>query len=238
MHRRRPSASASRSAPPRVERGSTPSCPIFIAEQLPASAELLGLPGQAALAARRRATSSTSSSSAPTTQLSVGLRRHRSGGPFREFDSHTYYHRGLVRWQHRFAGGAHAHGDAVGRLRRALRAQRRRRQRAPTQRRRRTFDYGLRAVYRLPLARLLRFDAGLDFEGTRCTLARGRTRSAACRARATPATSSAAPSPNPTKRCYRSHDRLHQPHRAVRRAHLRALPAAAHDHAAAPPRDL
>ncbi len=102
-------------------------------------------------------------------ELAVGLVDNTTGGPFHEFDQHTYFHRGLLRWQHRFAGGAtlsvtpsvgydvpygldvtvgngtYTHTDGqVG--------------------------WGLRAIYQLPISRLLRLSAGLDYEGTRYTL--------------------------------------------------------------------
>ena len=38
-------------------------------------------------------------------ELQVGL-VDTNGGPFHEFDQHTFFHRGLARWTHRFAGGA------------------------------------------------------------------------------------------------------------------------------------
>ena len=61
---------------------------------------------QAALAARRRATTSTSSSSAATTSIHVVARVDADPALFHEFDSHTYFHRILSRWLHRFACGA------------------------------------------------------------------------------------------------------------------------------------
>ncbi|MCU1280293.1 MAG: TonB family protein / TonB-dependent receptor [bacterium] len=100
--------------------------------------------------------------------LDVGL-VDTTGGPFHEFKQHTFFHRGLVRWSHRFDGGAslsvtpsigydvpygldvtvgngtYSHTD--GQL-----------------------SYSLRALYHLPISRELRFDAGLDYEGTRYTL--------------------------------------------------------------------
>jgi hypothetical protein len=101
-------------------------------------------------------------------QLAVGL-VDTTGGPFHEFDQHTYFHRGLARWQHRFAGGATLsvtpsvgydvpYGLAVtvgngifthtdGQL-----------------------GWALRAVYHQPISRSMRLSAGLDYEGTRFTL--------------------------------------------------------------------
>jgi hypothetical protein len=100
--------------------------------------------------------------------LLVGL-TDVTGGPFHEFSQHTFFHRGLVRWTHRFQSGAllsvtpsfgydvpygldvtvgngsYSHTD--GQL-----------------------SYSLRALYHLPLKRWLRLDAGLDYEGTRYTL--------------------------------------------------------------------
>jgi hypothetical protein len=86
-----------------------------------------------------------------------------------EFESHTYYHRILARWQHRFAnrsvltvtpsfgydvpfnlnatfGNTNIHVDAE------------------------TFEYNLRATWRMPLSRQVRLDAGLDLEGNRWTV--------------------------------------------------------------------
>ena len=101
-------------------------------------------------------------------ELAVGL-VDTNGGPFHEFDQHTYFHRGLVRWQHRFEGGAtlsvtpsvgydvpygldttvgngmYEHTDGQ-------------------------IGWSLRAVYQQPISRLVRFSAGLDYEGTRYTL--------------------------------------------------------------------
>ena len=101
-------------------------------------------------------------------ELLVGL-VDTAGGPFHEFDQHTFFHRGLVRWSHHFDGGAslsitpsvgydvpygldvtfgngtYSHTD--GQL-----------------------SYSLRALYHLPISRFLRLDAGLDYEGTRYTL--------------------------------------------------------------------
>ena len=100
--------------------------------------------------------------------LEVGL-VDTAGGSFHQFSQHTFFHRGLVRWTHRFAGGAtlsvtpsvgydvpygldvtvgngsYSHTD--GQL-----------------------SYSLRALYHLPISRQLRLDAGLDYEGTRYTL--------------------------------------------------------------------
>ncbi|MCU1278027.1 MAG: TonB family protein / TonB-dependent receptor, partial [bacterium] len=101
-------------------------------------------------------------------QLDVGL-TDTAGGPFREFAQHTFFHRGLIRWTHRFDGGATLsvtpsvgydvpygldvtvgnglYSNTDGEL-----------------------SFSLRALYHLPISRVLRFDAGLDYEGTRSTL--------------------------------------------------------------------
>lgn len=81
-------------------------------------------------------------------------------------DSHSFYHRGLVRWQHRFQGGATLESSVSagydvpfqivfteGNTSRVFDQQ--------------TFSYGLRTVARVPLAEWLRLDAGVDFEGNR-----------------------------------------------------------------------
>ena len=81
-------------------------------------------------------------------------------------DTHTYFHRGLVRWQHRFDGAAtlettlslgydvpvefsftEANAD-----------------RTVSEK---ELEYSLRTVVRLPVTSWLRLDAGLDYEGTR-----------------------------------------------------------------------
>ena len=101
-------------------------------------------------------------------QLAVGL-VDTTGGPFHEFDQHTYFHRGLFRWKHSFSGGGaltvtpsfgydvpYSLGVTIGNT---------------------TYSHtdgqlgwGLRAIYHLPISRALRFEAGLDYEGTRFTL--------------------------------------------------------------------
>ena len=101
-------------------------------------------------------------------ELQVGL-VDNTGGPFHEFDQHTFFHRGLVRWTHRFGRGAtlsitpsvgydvpyglvttvgngnYEHNDAQ-------------------------LGWGLRAIYHQPLGKMLRFSAGLDYEGTEYNL--------------------------------------------------------------------
>ncbi len=80
-------------------------------------------------------------------------------------DSHTFFHRGLVRWLHRFGGGATIETTAslgydvplqfsfvAGNSPRSVDWQ--------------NFEYDLRSVARFPLADWLRLDAGLDYEGT------------------------------------------------------------------------
>ena len=82
------------------------------------------------------------------------------------FDSHTYYHRILARWLHRFASRAtltvtpsigydvpFEFKAQFGNTIVAVDAE--------------TLEYNLRAAYRVPLGAHLRFDAGLDFEGNR-----------------------------------------------------------------------
>jgi TonB family protein len=83
-----------------------------------------------------------------------------------EFDSHTYYHRVLARWLHRFAGGGtltvtpsvgydvpFAFKATIGNTLVSVDAG--------------TFEYNLRATFRQPIGRRLRLDAGVDFEGNR-----------------------------------------------------------------------
>jgi hypothetical protein len=85
------------------------------------------------------------------------------------FDNHTYYHRGMVRWRHRFANGAtftltpsigydvpYSLTTSVGT--------------APFNNRNGQLEYNLRAIYRAQLFPSLRMDAGVDYEGTRYTL--------------------------------------------------------------------
>lgn len=82
------------------------------------------------------------------------------------FNSHTYYHRLLARWLHRFAGRGtltvtpsvgydvpFAFSGAFGNTRVEVSAG--------------TLEYSLRSVFRQPLGRRLRLDLGLDFEGNR-----------------------------------------------------------------------
>ncbi|MDB4970273.1 MAG: TonB family protein / TonB-dependent receptor, partial [Myxococcales bacterium] len=89
---------------------------------------------------------------------------------FHHFVQHTYYHRGLLRWLHRFDGGAslsvtpsvgydvpynltttYGNNNSYGNDNHQL-------------------GYSLRALYRTPLGRRLKLDAGVDYEGTRFTL--------------------------------------------------------------------
>ena len=65
-------------------------------------------------------------------QLKLVGARSRTTRSSATVDSHTYFHRGLVSWAHRFERGAHAHGHAVGRLRRPLRPGRARSATTPT----------------------------------------------------------------------------------------------------------
>jgi hypothetical protein len=81
-------------------------------------------------------------------------------------DAHTYYHRALARWQHRFKSRAtltvtpsigfdvpFQFKAEFGNTEISVDAQ--------------TLEYNLRATLRQPLFRWLRFDAGVDFEGNR-----------------------------------------------------------------------
>jgi TonB family protein len=83
-----------------------------------------------------------------------------------EFDSHTYYHRVLARWQHRFASRAtltvtpsvgydvpFEFKGTFGNTVVSVDGE--------------TFEYNLRAALRQPLGRHLRLDVGVDFEGNR-----------------------------------------------------------------------
>ena len=85
------------------------------------------------------------------------------------FGSHTYYHRILSRWLHRFASRAtltvtpsigydvpFEFNAQLGNTLLSADAE--------------TFEYNLRAAYRLPLGSHVRFDAGLDLEGNRWKL--------------------------------------------------------------------
>jgi hypothetical protein len=86
-----------------------------------------------------------------------------------EFDTHTYYHRGLVRWTHRFENGAtfsvtpsvgydlpYNLGVALGNT--------------PFQITSGQLEYNLRAIAHIPLHKMVRLDAGIDYEGTRYNL--------------------------------------------------------------------
>jgi TonB family protein len=83
-----------------------------------------------------------------------------------EFASHTYYHRAFVRWFHRFANRAtltvtpsvgydvpFQFAATIGNTSFSVDAE--------------TLEYSLRAAFRQPIWRWLRFDAGIDFEGNR-----------------------------------------------------------------------
>ncbi len=92
-----------------------------------------------------------------------------------QFNSHTYYHRILARWIHRFASRATLtvtpsigydepfqfnaqFGNTIVAIGEG------------------TLEYNLRAALRMPLGTHFRFDAGLDLEGNRWTLSTGRAR--------------------------------------------------------------
>ncbi len=81
-------------------------------------------------------------------------------------DSHTYFHRGLVRWQHRFGEGATLETTAsvgydVPFQFTFVQGN------SPLLVDQQNLAYGLRSVARVPLASWLRLDAGIDYEGTR-----------------------------------------------------------------------
>jgi len=86
-----------------------------------------------------------------------------------QFDGHTFYHRVLARWTHRFANRGtltvtpsigydqpFQFKATIGNVVVGVDAA--------------TFEYNLRAVLRQPLFRSLRLDVGVDFEGNRWTL--------------------------------------------------------------------
>jgi hypothetical protein len=85
------------------------------------------------------------------------------------FNNHTYYHRGLVRWRHRFHNGASfmlipsVGYDVPYGLHTDVGA-------APFSNTNGQLEYNLRALYRAQLFSSLRLDLGLDYEGTRYTL--------------------------------------------------------------------
>jgi hypothetical protein len=85
------------------------------------------------------------------------------------FQNRTFYHRGLLRWVHRFASGATlsvtpsvGYDQPYG-LATTL-------QSSPFSNTNAQLEYNLRAVARVPVRPWLRLDAGLDYEGTRYTL--------------------------------------------------------------------
>jgi TonB family protein len=86
-----------------------------------------------------------------------------------DVESHTYFHRGVVDWQHRFArGGTFTLVSSVGYdvpfgLGVSYGA-------VPSTLDQHAFGYATRAVARLPLGQALRLDGGVDFEGQRFVL--------------------------------------------------------------------
>ncbi len=86
------------------------------------------------------------------------------------FNSHTYYHRVLARWTHRFASGAtltvtpSAGYDVPFQISAQF-------GNIPISIDARLTSYNLRAVARIPITKWLRIDAGLDFEGNRFDVA-------------------------------------------------------------------
>ena len=86
-------------------------------------------------------------------------------------DSHTYFHRGVINWQHRFArGGTFTLVSSIGYdvpsgLGVSFGS-------VPTSLDQHLFGYSTRAVARLPFGEHLRVDAGLDFEGQRFVMDR------------------------------------------------------------------
>ena len=86
-------------------------------------------------------------------------------------DSHSYFHRGVVDWVHRFAhGGTFTLVSSVGYdapfgLGVEFGA-------TPSNVTQRAFGYSTRAVFRLPVGDALRLDGGVDFEGQRYILDR------------------------------------------------------------------
>ncbi|HEY1584668.1 MAG TPA: TonB-dependent receptor, partial [Polyangia bacterium] len=100
--------------------------------------------------------------------LAVGL-VDVNGAPFHEFDQHTFFHRGLLRWTHRFKGGGTlAVTPSVGYdVPYGLNSMY---GNAEFQNTNSQLGWGLRAVYKVPIGRLLRLAVGVDYEGTRYTL--------------------------------------------------------------------
>jgi TonB family protein len=85
------------------------------------------------------------------------------------FDNHTYYHRGVIRWRHRFANGSSLSVipsvgyDVPYGLQTDVGS-------APFSNTNGMLEYNLRAFHRTSILPSLRVDAGLDYEGTRYTL--------------------------------------------------------------------
>ncbi len=86
------------------------------------------------------------------------------------FNSHTFYHRVLAKWTHRFASGAtltvtpSAGYDVPFQISAQF-------GNIPVSIDARTTSYNLRAVARIPITRWLRLDTGFDFEGNRIDVA-------------------------------------------------------------------
>ena len=191
--------------------------PLRFSPSARASSRNIGTTSSSCTTRPRRATISISSSSAPTTSSHVGL-VDTTGGPFHEFDQHTYFHRGLFRWTHRFAGGATLTVTPSVGYDVALQPRRHRRQRHLLQHRRPARLVAARRLSRCRSRALLRFDGGLDYEGTRYTLD-ARQNPAGLYREGDTGDFLGYTAPNPNESVLdRSHDRLHQPRRALRRA--------------------
>ncbi len=88
-----------------------------------------------------------------------------------QFNTHNYYHRGVISWLHRFAGRATFSINASVGYDVPFQIQFQRGN-SITSVDAETLEYTVRAVARLPLASFLRLDAGVDFEGNRFSIDR------------------------------------------------------------------
>ena len=83
----------------------------------------------------------------------------------RQFGSHTYYHRGMLSWLHRFASGATWSTVVSAGYDVPFQVQTGSSSAVSSADDAHVFSYTLRSIARIPLSSFLRLDAGVDFEG-------------------------------------------------------------------------